>query len=298
MFEILFICLISIYIFKISIYNHKKVAIFITLLFSTTMKVISTVLIIKDNNNNNININNINNNKGKLYTDYKWIIPIGIIMFILVLFIKDYSYCRLKWLFDLKYISEIKILIIHGFIGTVFCLIGCIISSNIKCIDKEIFNGITYICRVSNNTYYDHFLIYFQDIWKEKREIWINIIYVILILIKIILSFLNNLFLVLIIKYLSPEYKICSNNIYYFITEFIKFLIFERDISILFEFLAEVFSIIGAFIYLEFIELNFCKLNYYLKKNIINRSLLEEKLCTDFSTMNNDNDNDNNKDLD
>ena len=94
-------------------------------------------------------------------------------------------------------------------------------------------------------------------------------------LIKIFLSFLSNLFMVLIIKYLSPEYKICSDNIYYFIFQLIHFFILEKDISILFEFLAEVFAIIGAFIYLEFIELNFCKLNYYLKKNIINRSLLE-----------------------
>ena len=285
MIELIFICLISIYILKISIYNHKKIAIFIVLFFSTIMKIISIVLIIKDNN------------KNKLYKDYIWIIPIGIIMFLLILFIKDYSYCRLKWLFDLKYISEIKILIIYGLIGSVLFLIGCIISSNIKCIDKEIFNGITYICKVNNNTYYDHFLIYFQDIWKEKREIWINIIYVILILIKIILSVLNNLFLVLIIKYLSPEYKICSDNIYYFIFQLIHFFILEKDISILFEFLAEVFSIIGAFIYLEFIELNFCKLNYYLKKNIINRSLLDTRLNSTNYSINdgcNDDEKDNN----
>ena len=47
MLEIIFICLISIYIFKISIYNHKRVAIFIILFFSTAMKAISTGFISK-----------------------------------------------------------------------------------------------------------------------------------------------------------------------------------------------------------------------------------------------------------
>ena len=38
---------------------------------------------------------------------------------------------------------------------------------------------------------------------------------------------------------------------------------------------AEIFSFIGAAIYLELIELNFCDLNHNLKKNIDMRSLIE-----------------------
>jgi len=283
MLEIIFICFISVNIFKVSIYKHKKVAIFIVLLFSTTLKAISTVYII------------IKEKKEKLYKDYFWIIPIGIISFLLLIFLRGYSYCRLKWLFDLKYISEIKLLLFYGIISSIICLIGCIISSNIKCIDEEDFKGITYICRVSNNnnTYYDHFQKYFKDIWKDKREIWINIIYVILLLIKIFLSFLVNLFSLLIIKYLSPEYLICSYYAFYCIIDLIKLCFEEFDYSNLFEFLAQVLAIIGALIYLEFIELNFCKLNFNLKKNITKRSLLEINLnSTDYSIMDNDNDND------
>ena len=112
-------------------------------------------------------------------------------------------------------------------------------------------------------------------------------------LIKIFLSFLVNLFSLLIIKYLSPEYLICSYYAFYCIIDLIKLCFEEFDYSNLFEFLAQVLAIIGALIYLEFIELNFCKLNFNLKKNITKRSLLEINLnSTDYSIMDNDNDND------
>ena len=39
-----------------------------------------------------------------------------------------------------------------------------------------------------------------------------------------------------------------------------------------FQNLAEFFSVLGNLIYLELIELNFCRLNYNLKKNILKRS--------------------------
>ena len=37
----------------------------------------------------------------------------------------------------------------------------------------------------------------------------------------------------------------------------------------------ETITIIGSLLYLEIIELNFCKINYYLKENIINRGKKE-----------------------
>ena len=67
MFEIIFICYISVHIFKITIYIHKKVAICIIIIFSTTMKFFSTYEIFIDDNNK------------KLYKKYIWIMPVGII---------------------------------------------------------------------------------------------------------------------------------------------------------------------------------------------------------------------------
>ena len=86
---------------------------------------------------------------------------------------------------------------------------------------------------------------------------------------------------------------ICSYYAFYCIIDLIKLFFDKFDYSNLFEFLAQVLAIIGALIYLEFIELNFCKLNFNLKKNITKRSLLEINLnSTDYSIMDNDNDND------
>ena len=289
MLEILFVYSISVYIFKISIYHHKKVVMSIVIILSTIMKSISLYKLY--NNGNDTEYYDQHN----LYNAHIWIIPVGIISFILIIFIRDYSYCRLKWLFDFKYISEIKILIIYGFIGSIFCFISCSISSNIQC--KKNVEYINNICNVSynNNIYYDHYLKYFWEIWNKDREGWINFIFVILILIKIFLSVLHNLFMVLIIKNLSPEYLICSKYIFYFITELIQFIISsynEFNFYNLFKFLSEVFAIFGAFLYLEFIELKFCNLNYYLKRNIIKRSLNETSL-----DINNDNIEDDNSSL-
>ena len=51
---------------------------------------------------------------------------------------------------------------------------------------------------------------------------------------------------------------------------------FRTEIFIL-DIIGDIGAFIGFLIYLEFIELNFCKLNYYLRKNIIKRSEHESK---------------------
>ena len=42
-----------------------------------------------------------------------------------------------------------------------------------------------------------------------------------------------------------------------------------------------IFYILGSIIYLEFIELNFCNLNYYIKRNIKKRANREVKSSLD-----------------
>ena len=89
---------------------------------------------------------------------------------------------------------------------------------------------------------------------------------------KIIISFLINLFPLIIIQKLDPVYYICTNSLFYFILQL--FVLFNGPIKIysIFEHIAELFSIIGISIYLELIELKFCGLNYNIKKNIEERS--------------------------
>ena len=92
----------------------------------------------------------------------------------------------------------------------------------------------------------------------------------------------------MIINYLSPEYSICANSIQYFFAELIDYIYFvyryhseETDIQYkyykFFGTLGQFFSSIGCLIYLEIIELNFCKLNENLSKNIKDRGSIEKR---------------------
>ena len=70
--------------------------------------------------------------------------------------------------------------------------------------------------------------------------------------------------------------------IYYFFLRLVNIiidLIKNNDIESYnyLDFIIEIFSIVGILVYIEFIELNFCDLNYNLKKNIIQRSLIDSK---------------------
>ena len=80
----------------------------------------------------------------------------------------------------------------------------------------------------------------------------------------------------IIIKVLGPEYLICSDSILYFliktITLIYRIITNELNSEFIFDFLSQIFSILGTIIYLELIELNFCNLNYNLKSNINKRA--------------------------
>ena len=90
-----------------------------------------------------------------------------------------------------------------------------------------------------------------------------------------------------IIKYYTPVHVIFAFPIQYFIEKnilliftaiFFNDMLFNGD-NLGYRFLADVSgdigSIIGFLIYLEIIELNFCKLNYDLKKNITKRGEID-----------------------
>ena len=97
---------------------------------------------------------------------------------------------------------------------------------------------------------------------------------------KSITIFLVNLFLLLILKYLNPLFFICVKFVYYFFVDIINIItpaIQKRNIEKekFVDFFSQFIVIIGTLVYIIFIELNFCDLNYNLKKNIINRSITD-----------------------
>ena len=133
----------------------------------------------------------------------------------------------------------------------------------------------------STEYYYDSFTYYFEQIWKKGKKELNNIIYILLFVLKLLISALISLFSILIVKHLSPENYFCAYEIFFFIIRLcglINSIIIDEDIKVhIFLFLAESVSLLGIIIYLELIEIKIFNLNLNLKKNIEMRSLSEYK---------------------
>ena len=122
-------------------------------------------------------------------------------------------------------------------------------------------------------SYIDDFMQYFKDVSIE--------IIIIKFILNIILQFISNILEILTIFYLTPEYILIAQNlskIYLIIYMFIynKNYEFEKyQYCYLIFYVLQIFSLM---IYLEIIELNFCKLNKNTRRNIklrINDDLIE-----------------------
>ena len=273
--ELIFVCIFTNKFFDMPIYLHKKFAIYFILIFSGTLKTLTLIFRFIDDPDE------------RLYKIYKWITPIGIAFYILLTLLRSYTFCKIKFLFHLKFVLSSKFLALYSCFGTIICLIISIITTKFSCGYKTDFKNINLICMTTkdnNEFYYDNYSIFFKALWDKDRENYINIIYITIFLIKIILSFGIKLFGLLIINKLNPEYLICSNSIYSFIIDLFDFFvyIFSDDqfrLYKLFGTLAQFASIFGTIIYLELFELNFWNLNHDLKRNIEKRGLEETNLA-------------------
>ena len=106
----------------------------------------------------------------------------------------------------------------------------------------------------------------------------------------IIFFYFNKYFSILIIKYLTPVHLIFSFPVYYFVQKvvlIINTLIIEKtffsasrinyiQVKFILDILGDILSSFGFLVYLEIIELNFCKLNYNLRRKISDRASIEK----------------------
>ena len=285
MFELLVISYLNSKMFKVKLYSHQKCAIyfnsFICLLFRLLVFFLSFSFQDKSNESNGKSLFEISN----------WFIVIGLIIYALIITIRAYSYTKIKWFIDLEYISPTKILIYIGFIGILVTSISCIIETYLEC--NPILNACEIINPDNSSKYLENFFIYNKNIsnLQTKEEIIYEIC---VILFGMISSYFAIYFDILIIKYLTPVHFIFYSSIYYFILKLLslfnnkilngyyfngeasednmKFYIFILDIS------GNFLAFFGFLVYLEIIELGFCRLNYNLRKYIRERgeSDLEE----------------------
>ena len=269
--EIIFICFLNYLMFKKKIYSHQKIGIVLILFFATIMKIFNIIFTYK----NEGNTNNDDQSYFKPIKENKQLfIPIGIIGYLIIYFIHALILCKLKRYFYSKFLSPSRILIYFGITGTFFSLLVSFISTYFRCKDDEFSKK---ICKVSEKKdseekYFDNFIIFFNKIWIPERDDFINIVYIILIFIKLSMIAISYYLIFMIIDIFNPEYYLCSNSSFFFITKLICLIYFlvtnSMKTDFLFEFLAQIFALIATIIYLELIEFNFCNLNFDLKKNI------------------------------
>ena len=295
MIELIIISYLNSKMFGLEIFQHQLLVIYYNLI-PIILKIIAISLSFKDENNLDYEQNGYTyKTEGRLknlYVIYIWLIPVGVIIYLCLITLRSYVNCKIKWFMDLKSISSKKLLMIYGIMGTIICSIVCVITTFKECEEVEvnskpdIYNYICIVNLTSNNKtkkYFDSFYVYFKNL-KDFKSIIIELIKIIF---EINCFYFNKYYSILIIKYLTPVHLIISFPVYYLcqkITLFTNTLIrkgeffysdkkinyieakFSLDIS------GDILSIIGFLIYLEIIELNFCNLDFNLRKSIINRA--------------------------
>jgi len=272
MFELLIITLLLKKMFKIDIYNHQKLAIAINII-PCFLKITAIILAFHRNFN--------------IYPIYKkniFLIPLGIILFFILITLRSFINSKIKWYMDLKYISHHKLLMYYGATGTLICLIICIISTFIEC-SKNIleFNDICNISLNGKENYIENLYIYFNGF--KGIEILVELSR---ILMGMITFFFNKYFYILIIKSLTPVYVVFSIPMFYFLQKSILLIInlilehkcFKEDnniihIKYILDISGDFVSLIGFLIYLEIIIINCCGLNYNINDQISSRSFNE-----------------------
>ena len=297
MFELIIITIFSIKMFKVEIYNHQIFAMWLCIV-PCILK--TATIILSFFQKFNIKKSNLT----ILYIDNKLYIPIGIIIYLLLITSRAYVNCKIKWFMDLKYVSPSLLLFYYGITGAIISTLICILTTFVKCDDinspVDIYD---YICKIPYNNetqnnfnyserYFDSFIFYFNTFRGKTNKGFqsIEVLYeIIIIFLGMLTFFFYKFFSLLVIQNLTPVYLIFSNPIYYFIQKtimivytFIKEDDFFQDDPILYviykfclDLSGDLFSIIGFLMYLEIIELKFGNYDYNLKVNIIKRGIID-----------------------
>ena len=149
--------------FKSNIYRHQKCAIFFNTIICSILKLTSFLISFSSKKSN------------YPYKEYKWLIPIGIFSYFLIIFWRSYSISKMKYLMDLRYISKTKLLLACGLLGTIISIVICTISSLVECIPTDIkwslctITNSNYDDKIASQTgkYYENFNIYFKTMFGK-----------------------------------------------------------------------------------------------------------------------------------
>ena len=251
--EIIFMFLLWRNYFVIDFYRHHKVSIIFNVSICSTLLLTASFLptSLSDENPGN-SYQNLNDKLGNYFYCILFIFVFAILSLI-------YSFSRIysKVLMDIYFISPYKIIFLFGITGLFVSLISSIVSYFIN--------------------YHDNIINYFSAlrlVLDEGKAYKFYLEILVIYPLYTFTSFMELTFEILTIYYLNPFYVLMTNNLYYGISEFLSFMLnLSSDGLVITHFilaeLSEIFAAFSYMVYLEIIELNFCGLNYNLKKHII-----------------------------
>ena len=291
--EYIFLIIFSKKILNRTLYKHQKVSLSILIVFCSIIVVINSFMPISIENNA-IEGQFLNSNIYKVINKFGcYFIPIIIIIYLIIMVLNSYSIIMFKWFIDIQYITITRIIIYIGIMGFIISFAFFFIVSQISCgksDDQEKINiGLDKVCQLNyeNNLYYENYKTLNE--YKKDTKFFIDIF--LTLILYLVASFLDIFFNFMIIKNLGPFYLMPSSSIYYAITEIIDYSITlgtinnnnndigpQRHIKFALNILNNGVSIIFSLIYFEIIELHFCGLDHYLRRNILKREALDKQI--------------------
>ena len=273
------------------IYSHHKCSLFLSISVCLTTKILSLFVYAFSDDF-----------KDLIYNKHRFLYFVGIISYLVIIILRSYCVTVIKIFLDVRYISQNKLLIIHGFIVIIINLIIMFISSYNKC--TTIDNIDIHLCNVvedisnRNETYFENYFFYYKTLNDSE-----NVGRYYEIIIEVFNTLIGSLahcgyiyFYFLVIKYLTTFHIIFQSFTYSFAVRVLQIIvsIFTSSYSNQYSFNVLTFIIglisdscaaLCIFIYLEIIELNFCTFNYNLRRNIRDRSKLDLEINKiDYST--------------
>ena len=260
MFDMFFYYLFHSRLFKTKIYKHHIFSLIFILSFCILLKIISIILSFSP---------------GAFYDQFfegiRWLIPIGIIASLLKTIFSPFIFSYEKYYLEKKIISIKAYLLIYGIFGLILSSICATLSSYIPC-SEELSQYFCVFEDDEGNFYYDSYRLYYEKLSSESFALRIILLIIMYIFIYIIYYYAYGIY-----KVFNPMYHFFINRLNDLIISVLLLLnyiinnegITSLDLAIMiFEIFIFLFYIIGSMVYLEFIELNFCDLNKYTKRNI------------------------------
>ena len=271
MFEMLFYEIFHSRLFNTKIYAHHIYSLIFILSSCSLIQSIETIIkFVKGTSS------------ATFFDNKKWLIPVSLIIYFLFHVFRVYTFSREKYYLEKRFISIPNYILFLGIFGLIISSIGALASNYVPCGDENNISELSKtVCwfKENNQTYYfDNYNKFFENLYSEQFSLKL-----ILLIIRYVLNCIITYSIYAIFKNLSPIYYICSMRFNIFIIlilDFFNYLInddinnISTSIYVCY-FLILLFYLIGAIIYLEIIELNFCKLNFYTKRNIKARSTVD-----------------------